>query len=450
MSALSCSILLNRTIRLFLVGSCLLSTSFLLSAQSIPSPTMVLKSVRLYDGKSDRLTSPGIIVLRANKIVAVGPGAAIPSDATVIDLGDATLLPGFIDAHTHLGWAYAGSYDQREMERMRKNPPELALDATVWVRKTLMAGFTTVRDLGSSDFIDVALRNAVADGSIIGPRMLVAVRGIGATGGHADDFSGYRYNLFGREPSIEDGVADGPEQIRKAVRWVVKNGADVIKIHVTGGVLSLTDDLNTPQLTQQEVNALVDEAHSLGRKTAAHAHSSEGAKRAIRAGIDSIEHGTFLDDEALDMMKARGTVLVPTLMGVQGLKERLETGKNLPPPIQAKARAAIGSMKSTMARAIAKGVIIGVGTDASVYPHGRNAEEFGHLVEMGMKPLDAIRAGTSVDATLLGIADKTGTLEPGKLADIVAVPGDPSAQIRQLEKVFFVMKEGIVYRNDKQ
>ena len=449
MVALFCSILLKRTFRLFLIGCCLLSASFLLSAQSVPSPAVVLKSARFYDGKSDRLTSPGIILVRGNKIEAVGPGAAIPSDATVIDLGDATLLPGFIDAHTHLGWAYAGSYDQREMERMRKNPPELALDATVWVRKTLMAGFTTVRDLGSSDFIDVALRNAIGDGSIIGPRMLVAVRGIGATGGHADDFSGYRYNLFGREPGIEDGVADGPEQIRKAVRWVVKNGADVVKVHVTGGVLSLTDDVYTPQLTQQEVNALVDEAHSLGRKTAAHAHSSEGAKRAIRAGIDSIEHGTFLDDEALDMMKARGTVLVPTLMGIQGLRERLETGKNLPPPIQAKARAAIGSMKSTMARAIAKGVIIGLGTDASVYPHGRNAEEFGQLVEMGMKPLDAIRAGTSVDATLLGIADKTGTLEPGKLADIVAVPGDPSAQIHQMEKAFFVMKEGTVYRNDK-
>jgi imidazolonepropionase-like amidohydrolase len=450
MFALSCSTLLTRTFRLILIGCCLLFMSFLLPAQSIPSATVVLKSARLYDGKSDRLTSPGLIVVRGNKIEAVGPGTVIPSDATVIDLGDATLLPGFIDAHTHLGWAYAGSYDQREMERMRKNPPELALDATVWVRKTLMAGFTTVRDLGSSDFIDVALRNAVADGSIVGPRMLVAVRGIGATGGHADDFSGYRYNLFGREPGIEDGVADGPEQIRKTVRWVVKNGADVVKVHVTGGVLSLTDDVYTPQLTQQEVNALVDEAHSLRRKTAAHAHSSEGAKRAIRAGIDSIEHGTFLDDEALDMMKARGTVLVPTLMGIQGLRERLETGKNLPPPIQAKARAAIGSMKSTMTRAIAKGVIIGLGTDASVYPHGRNAEEFGQLVEMGMKPLDAIRAGTSVDAKLLGIGDKTGTLEPGKFADIVAVPGDPSAQIHLLEKVFFVMKEGIVYRNDKQ
>lgn len=442
--------LLNRKASLRLIAFCLLFAVFPLLAQSSRPKPVVLKSARLYDGKSNRMVSPGVVIVQGNMIAAIGPAAVVPADAIVIDLGEATLLPGFIDAHTHLGWPYAASYDQREMERMRKNAPELALDATVWVRKTLLAGFTTVRDLGSSDFIDVALRNAVADGSIIGPRMLVAVKGIGATGGHADDLSGYRYNLFGRESGIEDGVADGPEQIRKAVRWVVKNGADVVKVHVTGGVLSLTDDVQKPQLTQEEVNALVDEAHAMGRKTAAHAHSSEGARRAIRAGIDSIEHGTFLDDETLDMMKSRGTVLVPTLMGIQGLKERLQNGTNLPPAIQAKARAAIASMNSTMARAIAKGVIIGLGTDASVYPHGRNAEEFGHLVEMGMKPLDAIRAGTSVDANLLGMADKIGTLEPGRLADIVAVPGDPSIQIRQVEKVFFVMKDGVIYRNDKQ
>jgi len=393
--------------------------------------------------------SPGFVLVRGDRIDSVGTGSVIPAGSAVIELGDATLLPGFIDAHTHLGWAYAASYDQREMERMRKNSAEIALDATVWVRKTLMAGFTTVRDLGSTDFIDVALRNAIARGSIPGPRMLVAVRGIGATGGHADDFSGYRYNLFGREPGIEDGVADGPAQIRKAVRWVVKNGADVVKVHVTGGVLSLTDDVNTPQLTQEEIDALVDEAHALGRKTAAHAHSSVGAKRAIRGGIDSVEHGTFLDDDALDMMKARGTVLVPTLMGIQGIRERMQNGTNLPGPIAAKGRSAIASMQSTMSRAIAKGVIIGLGTDASVYPHGRNAEEFGQLVEMGMKPLDALKAGTSVNAALLGITAETGTLEPGKLADIVAVPGDPSVNIRQTEKVFFVMKEGIVCRNDK-
>jgi imidazolonepropionase-like amidohydrolase len=428
---------------------CFLLPLAALYCQTKGTTTLVLKSARLYDGKSDTMVSPGLVVVRGGRIDGVGSGLAIPAGSAVIDLGDATLLPGFIDAHTHLGWAYSASYDQREMERMRKTSAELALDASVWVRKTLMAGFTTVRDLGSTDFIDIALRNAIRDGAILGPRMLVAVRGIGATGGHADDFSGYRYNLFGREPGIEDGVANGPVEIRKAVRWVIKNGADVVKVHVTGGVLSLTDDVNTPQLTQEEINALVDEAHALGRKAAAHAHSSEGAKRAIRAGIDSIEHGTFLDDDALDLMKVSGTVLVPTLTASQGFRERLQSEANLPAAIAAKGRAAITSIGSTMSRAIAKGVIIGLGTDASVYPHGRNAEEFGHLVEMGMKPLDALKAGTSIDARLLGIAAETGTLEPGKLADIVAVPGDPLMNIRQTEKVFFVMKQGVVYRNDR-
>jgi imidazolonepropionase-like amidohydrolase len=207
--------------------------------------------------------------------------------------------------------------------------------------------------------------------------------------------------------------------------------------------------VNTPQLAQEEIDALVGETHGLGRKAAAHAHSSEGAKRAIRAGIDSIEHGTFLDNEVLEMMETRGTVLVPTLMTSQGFRERLQNGTNLPAPIAAKGRAATESIKATMSRAMAKGVIIGLGTDASVYPHGRNSEEFRQLVEIGMKPLDALKAGTSVNSRLLGISAETGSLEAGKLADIVAVPGDPSLDIRQCEKVFFVMKQGVVYRNDK-
>ncbi len=415
--------------------------------QAAPDGVLVIKAARLYDGHSDHLISPGLIVVRGDRIEAVGAGSAVPTNATIIDAGDATLLPGFIDAHTHLGWAYDASYDRREMERMRKGAPELALDASVWTRKTLMAGFTTVRDLGSTDFIDLALRNAIASGAIAGPRMLIAIRGIGATGGHADDFSGYRYKLFGREPGIEDGVADGPNAMRKAVRWVVKNGADVVKVHMTGGVLSLTDDVNRPQLTQDEVDALVDEAHALGRRTAAHAQSSEGARRAIRAGIDSIEHGTFLDGDTLDLMKTKGTVLVPTLMGIEGIRERLENGANLPAPIAEKGRAAVANMNAMMKMAIAKHVTVGLGTDASVYPHGRNAEEFGHLVDMGMPPLGALRAGTSVDAALLGIAD-IGVLEPGKRADIVAVPGNPSIDIRQTERVFLVVKDGVVYRRN--
>jgi imidazolonepropionase-like amidohydrolase len=228
-----------------------------------------------------------------------------------------------------------------------------------------------------------------------------------------------------------------------------KYGADMIKVCATGGVLSPTDDVDTPQLTQEELNAIVDEAHALRRKSAAHAHGAEGAKRAIRAGIDSIEHGTFLDDEALDMMKQRGTFLVPTLMAAQGLQERIDKGIYIPPAILAKAKVAIASIHQTFQRALAKGVKIGLGTDAAVYPHGRNVEEFHQMTDLGMKPIDALKAGTSMDAELLGLADKVGTLEAGKIADVVAVPGDPVQNIRQTEHVFFVMKEGVIYKNDR-
>jgi imidazolonepropionase-like amidohydrolase len=319
------------------------------------------------------------------------------------------------------------------------------LDAVDIVRRTLMAGFTTVRDVGAGDYIDVGLRNAIAAGQIPGPRMLVAVNAIGATGGHCDSSAGFAPNIFGRETGITDGVVNGPDQARLAVRYNIKYGADVIKTCATGGVLSLSDDVDTPQLTQAELDALVAEAHALRRKTAAHAHGATGAKIAIRAGIDSIEHGSFLDDEALDMMKVRGTYYVPTLMAAEGLKERLTDGY-LPPVIAAKARQAIAALDATVRKAIARGVKVVVGTDATVYPHGRNAEEFHLLVNLGMKPIDALKAGTSLDAELLGVADRTGSLEAGKFADIVSCAGNPEENIRQVEKIHFVMKEGVVYR----
>jgi imidazolonepropionase-like amidohydrolase len=228
-----------------------------------------------------------------------------------------------------------------------------------------------------------------------------------------------------------------------------KYGATIIKTCATGGVLSLADAVDTPQLTQAELDALVDEAHALRLKTAAHAHGAEGAKRAIRAGIDSIEHGSFLDDEALDMMKQRGTYYVPTLMAVQGLSEQIAKGVAIPPAIRPKAEAAIAAIHQTFQKALAKNIKIGLGTDAAVYPHGRNAEEFHQMVDLGMKPISALKAGTSSDADLLGLADKIGSLEKGKLADVVAVPGNPVDNIRQTEHVFFVMKEGVVYKNEK-
>ncbi|HUJ24194.1 MAG TPA: amidohydrolase family protein [Bryobacteraceae bacterium] len=423
--------------------------SLFLGAQGWAAGPVVLKANRMFDGMSDQVVSPGLVVVVAGRIQAIGTDAPIPPGAEVIDLGDATLLPGFMDAHTHLSFESSPDWKQDALDRLRKPVAEQALDASEYARKTLMAGFTTVRDVGSGEFIDVGLRNAIRDGKIAGPRMLVAVHAIGSTGGHCDHGGGYRYGLFGKETGPEEGVANGPDAVRQAVRLNVKYGADVIKTCATGGVLSLTDDVDTPQMTQAELDALVDEAHALRRKTAAHAHGATGAKRAIRAGIDSIEHGSFLDDEALDMMKACGTVWIPTLTAPWWIGHQLESGHYMPAPIAAKARAAISSINSAFQKGLAKGVKIGFGTDSAVSPHGMNAKEFVLMVELGMKPIDALKTATSVDAELLGVANRLGTLAAGRIADVVAVPGDPASDIHQTEKVFFVMKEGVIYRNDR-
>lgn len=418
-------------------------------AGPMAAQSVVLRAARLFDGKSASLQQPGLVVVTGSRIEAVGPQSAIPANATVVDLGDATLLPGFMDAHTHLSGEGSDDALRDRVERLERTAGEQALLASVYARKTLMAGFTTVRDLGSNDFVDVALRNAIQRGAIAGPRMLVAVRGIGSTGGHCDPTNAVRFGLL--QPGTEQfTVANGPDAVRAAVRWVVKHGADVIKTCATGGVLSLNDDVDSPQLTQAELEALVDQAHTMRRKAAAHAHGAEGAKRAIRAGIDSIEHGSFLDDEALEMMVRRGTFYVPTLMAAQGLRERLGRGARLDPRQERKARQALDALDVTVRKAVRMGVRIALGTDAAVYPHGRNAEEFAQLVERGLAPLDALKAATSVNAELFGLSDRLGTLEPGKLADIVAVPGDPSRDIRVTEKVFFVMKEGVIHRDDRQ
>jgi len=422
-----------------------------LAAQPAPAGKMIaLKAARLWDGKSDRVVSPGVVVVADGKIKAAGASVVIPAGAEVMELGDATLLPGFMDAHTHLTFDYDEDWQRGQMSRLRKNVAEQALDSAEIARKTLWAGFTTVRNVGAGEYIDVGLRNAIRSGKVPGPRILAAGNSIGTSGGHCDDLAGYRQGLFGRESGPDIGVADGPDQMRLAVRLNHKYGADTIKTCATGGVLSPTDAVDTPQLTQAELDALVDEAHALRLKTAAHAHGAEGAKRAVRAGIDSIEHGSFLDDEALELMKARGTFYVPTLMAAQGLRERMARPDAFPPAILEKAKAAAAALDATVRRAIARGVRIALGTDAAVYPHGRNAEEFAELVRLGMRPVDALKAGTSVDAELFGLADRLGTLEAGKIADVVAVPGDPTTDIRQTQKVFFVMKEGTVYRHDKK
>jgi imidazolonepropionase-like amidohydrolase len=417
--------------------------AFAVSAQE---KTIVLKAARIFDGHEVR--APGIVIVSGSVITSAGPTVQAPVGAEVIDLGDATLSPGFIDAHTHLSIMYRTDYRDGIVDSVTKPIPEQALFAAENLKKTLLAGVTTVRDVGSRDFVDVGLRNAAAAGIVPGPRMLVSVHSISSTGGHCDAQNGTRAGVFGYESGPEHGVINGPDEGRKAVRYNIKYGADVIKICATGGVLSLTDPPDVPQLTQEELNAIVDEAHTLRKKTAAHAHGAEGAKRAIRAGIDSIEHGAFLDDEALDLMKARGTYFVPTLMALEGSKEILAKG-GFSPFVAEKVKAALESANTVVRKAISKGVKIGLGTDAAVYPHGRNTEEFHLLTALGLSPLDALRAGTSVDAELLGVQDRLGVLAPGKLADIVAFPGDPRQNIRQVEKVFFVMKDGQIVRSDR-
>jgi imidazolonepropionase-like amidohydrolase len=409
-----------------------------------PDAVTVLRAARLFDGRSEALLRDAVVIVEGNRIKAVGSGPAAPAGATVIDLGDATLLPGFIDAHVHLAEEASDDWYRESVERLRRGVPEKAIRATEYARRTLHSGFTTVRNLGARDFVDVGLRNAIEAGVVPGPRMLVAAKSLGSRGGHCDR-TGYPYLLFGKETGIEDGIAAGPDGFRDAVRFQVKYGADVIKVCASGGVLSPGDEVDTPQLTQSELDALVDEAHRLRKKAAAHSHGLEAAKAAIRAGIDSIEHGSFLDEEALRSMKTRGTYLVPTAMAVEYTARR---PRAYPPEIAAKARAAAEAHAGMLRAAIRLGVPIAFGTDSGVSPHGRNAEEFGLLVAHGMSPAAALRSATAAAAALLGPDPRLGTLEAGKEADVVAVAGDPLADIKATERVRFVMKGGTVFRND--
>jgi len=411
--------------------------------------TIVLKAARMFDGKSNALVQNGMVIVQGDKIVDAGSDLPVPSSAQVIDFGDATLSPGFMDAHTHLTADFSGNYNERRLQQLDLNVSEHVIRATAFARATIEAGFTTVRDLGSRfvasrEFVDVALRNSINKGVIVGPRMLVATKGVGATGGHFDPTGGFRDFLFGREPDYTDGIANGPDEIRKAVRFEVKNGADVIKAAVSGGVLSLGDEVDTPQLTPAEMAALVDESHRLRKKVAVHCHGDQAAREAIEAGVDSIEHGSFMKPETLTMMKKKGTFLTPTLMASEWIMGKLD---NYPPALQAKAKAATAARSEMFRNAAKMGIRISFGTDAAVFPHGQNAKEFKLMVDLSMKPIDALKSATANDAELLGIAQKVGTLEKGKLADIIAMPGDPTSDITATERVSFVMKEGKIIRH---
>jgi imidazolonepropionase-like amidohydrolase len=428
--------------RALLLGPLLLSLSALAAE---PSRVQVLKAARLFDAKTGKVVTPGVVVVAEGRVVGVGPKAPVPQGATVVELGDATLLPGFMDAHTHLTVEPGPDWRKDVIDGFQRSIPELTLDTLPWARTTLMAGFTTVRNLGAEDFIDVGLRNAIARGKVVGPRILAASSSLSSTGGHCDYGNSWRKGLLAQEAS--PGVADGPDALRARVRETIKYGADVIKVCATGGVMSFNADADAPQFTQAELDAVVEEAHARRRKVAAHAHGAEGAKRAIRAGADSLEHGSLLDDEALELMKRKGTWYVPTVFAFHGAKELADQG-NLPPESALKLQAVNKRRDQVLRKAIALGVRIAFGTDAGVFAHGRNAEEFALLVEAGLPPAEAVRAATVNAAELLGVSDRLGTLEPGKLADVIAVPGNPLQDIRATQKVFFVMKEGVIYRND--
>jgi len=405
---------------------------------STPHP-IVLKAAHIFDSVSGKLGEPGVVVVTGTRIQAIGSNAIIPGDAKVFDLGDATLLPGFIDAHAHLSFEMSDKWYKDWYEGMMRFPAEQALYGAHYAKATLEAGVTTVRDLGSTDYVSLGLRNAINAGQIPGPRMLIANYAIGSTGGHADQDPVPPQRLAPAGPI--QGVCNGPEECRAAVRCQIKYGADVIKFMPSGGVLSLSDPVDTPELSQEEMNAIVSEAHAWKRKVAAHCHGDQAAKMAIAAGVDSIEHGTFLQDDTLLEMKNKHVYLVPTLFALYWVGQKADT---YPPVIAAKARTASSQSRNMFQHAVKIGVPIAMGTDAAVEPHGLNAREFSLMVTNGMAPDQALLAGTARGADLLGISDQTGTLEPGRYADIVAVTGNPLRDIKTTEHPILVMKEGVI------
>ncbi|PYV81152.1 MAG: Xaa-Pro dipeptidase, partial [Acidobacteria bacterium] len=408
-------------------------------AQSVDGPSTIIKAGHLVDVRAGKVLDNQMIRIQGRTIQEVGPLVKIPASAVVIDLTNSWALPGLIDCHTHITSQSENYYD----DLFRKSSIDRAITAHLLARRTLEAGFTFCRDVGAPDFLDVALKKAIENGKIAGPRLAVATLAIGATGGHND------LNGFSPYLRLEGflGIANGVDEIRKAVRFQIKNGADLIKMIATAGVMTEEESVGAPQYSLEEMKAMVDEATLWGRKVAAHAHGTEGIKRAVAAGVASIEHGSILDDEAIRLMKQKGTYLVADIYNDDYiLAEYARLG--YPEKILEKERKIGRTQRESFLRAVKAGVKIAFGTDAGVYPHGGNGKQFVYMVRWGMTPMQAIQAATESAADLLGWSDKVGSITPGKFADIVAVAGDPLRDISVLENVSFVMKDGVVYKNE--
>ncbi len=399
---------------------------------------------RVIDGVSDQVMIERTVVVDQGRITNIETGYRKPTAGdTVIDLRKSTLMPGLMDMHVHLTSEYTRS---SELDRFKKDGPDVALDGVLYAERTLQAGFTTVRDLGDSFRASNALRNAINAGKVAGPRIFAAGKAIASTGGHADPTNGWADFLGGGNVGPVDGVINGAEQGAQAVRQRYKEGSDLIKITATGGVLSIAKNGLNPQFTEDEIRTIVATARDYGFKVAAHAHGAEGMKRAVRAGVDSIEHGTFMDDETIALMKERGTYYVPTITAGRWVFDRSKEDGFFPALVRPKAASIGPQIQGTFAKAYKAGVKIVFGTDTGVSAHGDNAREFVLMVEAGMPPLEAIKSATSVAAKFLEIDDRLGSVQIGKIADLVAVPGDPLVDISAMRHVNFVMKDGTVHR----
>ena len=411
-----------------------------------PAPTVrIVHCGHLFDSDSGRMLGETSVVVRGERIESVQAGRiAAPAGALLVELGDATCLPGLIDSHTHLTseTSPTGYSDQ-----FRWNVADYAIRSVVYADRTLQAGFTTVRNLADGQNESIALRNAINAGIVPGPRIFTAGMAIGSTGGHADGTDGYRQDLQG-DPGPKQGIINGPADAWKAVRQHYKDGADLIKIMPSGGVLDESASADNPQLTIEEIKAIVAAAHDYGFTVAAHAHGAEGIRRAVVGGVDSIEHGTFMDDADMKLMKEHGTWYVPTIIAGKYVEEKAKIPGYYPPQVAAKARQVGPIIQQTAGRAYRAGVKIAFGTDAAVYPHGENAKEFTYMVDAGIPPAYALQAATTHAAELLKKSKDLGSVEAGKYADIIAVHGDPLQDIAIMQKVDFVMKAGTIYRID--